>query len=347
MDKEKIALRFERFAINECKGSSELYEFLSWKIANDNELLEIASHARTGQPVPNLLFGAVQYLLLKGKQHPLKKYYEHDKINLKITEDAFHYFRDFCLLYKDEIISLLQNKYVQTNEVRRCSYLYPSFCFIYQKIRKPLSLIEIGTSAGLQLLWDKYCYDYGTNERFGNVDSDIEIKADIRGENKPFFLPTSPPVAERIGLDLHVNDVTNEEDYLWLRALIWPEHQERVALFDKASLYLKKQPVTLIEGDGIALLPHIIEQVPTDTAICIFHTHVANQLSKDAKEKLIDTIKDIGKERDVFHLYNNIWDAHLHLDYFIDSKEYNETVAETDAHARWFNWKLSMESNLV
>ena len=64
---------------------------------------------------------------------------------------------------------------------------------------------------------------------------------------------------ERIGLDLHVNDLNDEEDYLWLRALIWPEHKERLELFDQAATLVKEKSVQLIEGDGVALLPAIVE----------------------------------------------------------------------------------------
>lgn len=257
---------------------------------------------------------------------------------------SFKHFKNFCKLYRDEIISILKTKLVQTNEVRRCTYLYPSFCYIYDQVKKPVSLIEIGTSAGLQLFWDQYCYSYGTEEVYGNVNSKVHLKSEIKGENQPFLLPNSPPVEERIGLDLHINDVSNEEDYLWLRSLIWPEHKERLEMFDYAATCLKEQSVKLIEGDGVSLLSEIAERIPEDSVICIFHTHVANQIPENVKHKLVEQIKEIGTTRDVFHLYNNMWDRDLHLDYFINGKEYNETVGETDGHARWFSWKLEDKS---
>lgn len=147
-----------------------------------------------------------------------------------------------------------------------------------------------------------------------------------------------------IGLDLHINDLNDEEDYLWLRSLIWPEHKERLEMFDHAATYLKEQSVKLIEGDGVSLLSEIAEQIPEGSVICVFHTHVANQIPESEKHKLVEQIKEIGAKRDVFHLYNNMWDRGLHLDYFINGKEYNETVGETDGHARWFSWRLGNKS---
>jgi len=49
---------------------------------------------------------------------------------------------------------------------------------------------------------------------------------------------------------------------------------------------------------------------------------------------------NIGSKRDVLHLYNNMWDGKLHLDYFINGIEHNKTVGETDGHGRWFTWEL-------
>ena len=257
-------------------------------------------------------------------------------------EQSFPKFKEFCMVYKNELISLLQTRLVQTNEVRRCSYLYPSFCFIYEKVQKPLSLIEIGTSSGLLLLWDKYSYSYGSNETYGETESIVHIKSEIIGEvSRPLLLLKSPPVSSRIGVDLHVNDLLNQEDYLWLRSLIWPEHKERAALFERAMSCLKKHPLELIEGDGVALLPEIAAKAPGHSALCIFHTHVANQFSKDAKLALLKTIQKLGQTRDVFHLYNNMFDSKLHLDYYINGKEHSETIAETDGHARWFRWELT------
>jgi hypothetical protein len=339
VDKTLISQRFENFA-NDCRGSSELYEHLSRKIAKDDEILELCTLAREGQPIPNLLLGAVHFLLFKGKEHGLKEYYPSIVQFPREKEDVFVHFKSFCQVYRDEIISILKSKLVQTNEVRRCAYLYPAFCYIYDKVKKPLSIIEIGTSAGLLLLWDKYRYSYGTNEVYGNLVSKVHISTEIKGDNIPSLLKESPPVASKIGLDLHVSNLGNPEDKLWLQSLIWPEHKERFELFENAANHFNENPPKLLEGDGVALLTNVAKQMPKDTALCIFHTHVANQIPKELKIKLLEQVKQIGDTREVFHLYNNMWDRKLHLDFFINGTEYNLTIGDTDGHGRWFNWEL-------
>lgn len=340
MDAAQLSSRFKHFAELECKGSSSLYECLAFKVSEDSEMIELCAEARNGQPVPNLLFGAVHYLLLKGEEHPLKEYYPSITKNPRTIAGCYDHFKDFCNVNRDEIIAILKSKLVQTNEVRRCAYLYPIFCLIYSKTGKPLSLIEIGTSAGLQLLWDKYSYSYDTHNIYGDRGSSVLIKSKIKGRLTPSLLQKCPPTASKIGLDLHVCDLRHSEDFLWLKSLIWPEHKERLDLFERAAKVFRENPAELIEGDGVKLLTDVIEQLPKDTAVCIFHTHVANQMAKESKYELIDKIKKIGSQRDVFHIYNNMWDRKLHLDYWMNGIEYHHTIGAADGHGRWFEWNL-------
>ena len=141
MPAEVSSRLFLEFAEKECKGSSPLYEYLSVKISEDDELLSICGKANKGQPVPNLLFGAVHYLLLKGKVHPLREFYSSIVSNPRAYKDSYNPFRDFCLIYRNEIESILTTKLVQTNEIRRCAYLYPVFCTVYEMAKMPLALI--------------------------------------------------------------------------------------------------------------------------------------------------------------------------------------------------------------
>jgi hypothetical protein len=341
MDKTIISDRFRRFAKAEALNSSDLYYFLALKISEDEDMLDLCMESKESQPVPNLLLAAVHYLLLKGTSHSLQDYYLSLTQTPKAIAKSFVEFKAFCQLHREEIRDLLKTKLVQTNEVNRCAYLYPVFCFIYNQVKRPLSLIEIGTSAGLQLLWDQYRYSYGTGEQYGNMASSVHLKSDLKGSGRPFLLKSSPPVLSRTGLDLHINDLRKTEDALWLKALIWPEHHERRERFEQAAELFKEKEVELIEGDGLALLEDVVKKLPVDAPICVFHTHVANQLSEPQKKRLIEKIREIGSTRDVFHIYNNMWDRRLHLDSFINGTETCRIVGETEGHGRWFEWQLS------
>ncbi len=343
VDNKVLSQSFFAFAERECKGSSPLYEWLSINISKDYELLEICSNAGEGQPIPNLLFGAVHYLLLKGKNHPLKEFYPSIVNNPKSYRESYKFFKDFCFKHRSEIESILKTRLVQTNEVRRCAYLYPVFCTIYEIVKKPLTLIEIGTSAGLQLLWDQYSYSYGQNDIYGRFDSRLNITAQIKGENTPILHSTPPPVSARIGIDLNTIHLNDEDEKLWLKSLIWTEHKERLCMFEEATSYIKEVPVSLYDGDGVSMLPKFVDNTSEDSVICIFHTHVANQIPVEKKKQLLQIVEGIGRNRDVFHIYNNIQDRYLHLDYYLDGVESKNTIATTDGHGRWFEWFLKSQ----
>lgn len=335
----QTAKEFEVFA-KDCQDSSPLYEFLALSIAKHEELLTLSMFAREGQPKPNMLLGAVHHLLLRSKSHSLALYYPNIVEEPKDLTDVFRHFVNFCRTFREDIINILQTKRVQTNEVRRCAYLYPSFAYIYEQVKKPLAFIEIGTSAGLQLLWDQYSYSYQSDDVYGMKQSPVRIMSEVKGGNLPFLPKDSPPVSHRIGLDLHINDVSHRKDYLWLLSLIWPEHHDRRELFKQAAKCIHMEDLHLIEGDGIKLLPDLSKTIPPSSVICVFHTHVANQFSVAQKHQLLNEIKSIGQSRDIFHFYNNMWDGNLHLDYYIQGKEHRHTVGQANSHGKWFTWQL-------
>src|SRR5690242_2538704 len=73
---ETLARRFQRFAEQEAGPAfSSLYARLCRGIASDPQVLALAADVPPGQPAPNLLLGAVHYLLLKGGRHPLAAFY--------------------------------------------------------------------------------------------------------------------------------------------------------------------------------------------------------------------------------------------------------------------------------
>lgn len=338
-DLQALKRSFKSFAV-ECQNTSPLYEFLSLKIAKCDDILKLCKHARPGQPPPNILFGSVHHLLLNGKRHSLEKFYPSIIRNPLPVKDSFSHFVDFCQIYTDDIVELLKTKLVQTNEVNRCAYLYPVFGYIYDIAKKPLALIEIGTSAGLQLIWDKYCYSYGEDRYFGQLDSPVHLTSIVKGDVLPKISWEIPPITERIGIDLHVNDVTEREDYLWLLSLIWPEHHERRELFKRAANLRETIDIQLVEGDGIAHLEELITMTTDSSLICVYHTHVANQFSKEQKNELLQKVEDIGQTRDIVHIYNNMWDLDLYIDLYVDGEKKRAIVGVVDGHGKWFTWNL-------
>ena len=89
-----------------------------------------------------------------------------------------------------------------------------SFCGVAAKSLKPLTIIEIGTSAGLLLNLEHFHYHIEQQPpiQFGQFNSPLKIYAKNLGNP----LSTLPPlsIASRIGIDLSIVDTQDEEQAL-------------------------------------------------------------------------------------------------------------------------------------
>jgi len=327
MDIEGLAQRFRTFAQVEAKDSSPTYAALAERIANDPLVLEVAAEAPASQPLPNLLFAAVQYLL------------EDDPItDEEPAERAFARLQEVVTSRQQQVAHLLKTRLVQTNEVRRSIVIHSAIARACHDLPPgPIALIEIGASAGLNLLFDLYEFQYGHGPRFGKWGSPVFIRCSLRGDKTPCMSWPFSIIVSRLGIDLNPIDVHDEDQLQWLRALIWPEHDDRRLLLDLALDIRRDRPLDVIAGDGVELLPSILEKLPADVAPVVFHTFVANQLSSDSKKRLVETIDTFGVERDIAHVHNHLADG-LHATTYRRGKRIEIPLAQMEGHARWVEW---------
>src|SRR5262249_31479728 len=142
-------------------GAPRLQERLSPRGPDDPEVLSIAAAAGAGQPAPNLLLAAVHYLLLGGTGHAVGDHYPSVSARAIPRGDPYPAFRAFCREQRDALVGLLATRRVQTNEVGRSACLLPALSQVARAGGgRPLSLIEIGASAGLNLRFDRYRIEY-------------------------------------------------------------------------------------------------------------------------------------------------------------------------------------------
>ena len=140
---------------------SSFYAALSEGCMEDQEILTLASEAALGQPATHLLFGAVQFLLFEQPDSLLASYYPSITDKPLDADRAYPEFRAFCLSRRGRIVDLLKTRTVQTTVVRRAAYLLPAMAHVAKLAGAPLSIVEVGCSAGLLTLFDHYRYDFG------------------------------------------------------------------------------------------------------------------------------------------------------------------------------------------
>lgn len=311
MDRADLPAHFEWFA-DWCVGTSPLYERLARGVAADPDLLALAAETPEGRSPAHLLFAAVHSRLLAGRDPPLADYYPTvaDEPLDPADGDPVAAFREFCLANADDIRDVLATRRTQTNSVRRCAALLPAFETVSRRAsrdgagtgvdsREPLALVEVGPSAGLNLLWDRYAYDYGSAGRYGDADSRVRIASAVRAGDPP--LPDAlPPVASRVGVDVNPLDATDGADARWLRALVWPEHGERHRTLRNALAVAREDPPDLRAGDALELLPGVAAEIPDDRPVCVFDTQVRYQLGDDGRERLDALAADLGSDRELY-----------------------------------------------
>jgi hypothetical protein len=301
------------------------------------------------------LLGAVHFLLLQQPDHPLAAYYPGLTPQPLPREAAFPTFKAFCLDQQLALEEIVATHWVQTNEIRRCTYLLLAFAHIaqqtmHQGVAEPLALLELGASAGLNLLWDRYAYLYQHHGpqseqvcEAGVADAVVRLHCVVRGDRMPSLPTTLPPVAWRMGLDLNPIDLRNAQHYLWLQALIWPEHHDRMALLEDARLIYHQHPPLLRRGDLATALADSLTEMPAYATPVIFHTHVFNQVSGDVRERVTQQIADFSCERTLYRVGNDLEKPELQsfpltLQIYQNGAMTTHHLADVDGHGRWLQW---------
>jgi hypothetical protein len=342
MDNAVFAEFFRRFAATSCRGESPLYEQLCLCVADDPRLLEIVHAAPAEQPAPNLFLAAVHFLLLSGVEHDLGGFYGSCTAEQKPPQGVFPAFRDFCLTYEAAIQALMRQRRVQTNEVRRCAYLFPAFAQLAdESAPHPLALIEVGASGGLNLTWDRYAYDFGTGRTWGCTESRVRIATELRGSGVLPLPEELPVVAHRVGVDLHVVNVADPAEALWLRSLVWPDQPERMKLLTDAIEECRSAPPELREGDALDLLPGMIHQAPSHAIVCVYHCHTLNQFSEQQRREFDQLLAAASLERPVIQLSAE-WiftpTPQLIRTRWQRGQSQSAHLADVDHHGRWIEW---------
>ena len=343
-ERDELARRFRLFAERECRDVSPLYETLAAAIADDPAVLELASKARQGQPPPNMLLAAVQALLLSDhRDDPLARHYPSVSPEAAAASEAYPLFRAFCLNHRAAIESILARRVVSTNEPARAACLLPAFTRAADLLGEPLSLIEIGASAGLLLLCDRCAYDYGADRRAGPPESALTLTCEVRGPIPTDFPPAQlPQITARIGLDLFPLNPRDAEDRDWLRALIWPEEQARRERLEKALALAAQVAPTVIAADGIAALPDYADELGGDGPLCVLHAFTLNQVSQAARAHLEDKLQAIARARPLARIGFEWEPEHPApivslTTYRAGSRERRE-IALADAHGGWIRF---------
>jgi hypothetical protein len=299
-DESELARRFTETAAS-MEPRAPLYAALARGIARDRGLHGLLFHAPPEQRLPVLLFAAVHDLLLADPSHPLAQWYPNLTDNHRSPSDTalLPTFASFVGDHAPAIMATLSSRSVQTNEVGRTGLLLPALQLAASEFGE-LALLDVGTSAGLTLLLDRYHFTYWTGgEKVADIGppSSVEIAVDVRGAGP--IPATIPTIATRCGIDLSPVDVTDPSAARWLEACVWPDQAARFQRLRSALAIAAAAPPEILAGEAVASVRPALERLAQRGHPVVTNSWALNYLPTDQQRAYATELDRFGSAHDM------------------------------------------------
>ena len=134
----------------------------------------------------------------------------------------------------------------QTNEPGRSASLMTGLLHLAARHGQRMNILEIGSSAGLNLLINRFHMDLGGIE-VGPETSTVRLTPEWRGPPPP---DSAPDIVSVRGSDIQPIDATNPANERRLLAYVWEDHAERFDRVAKAIAMQRQQAVDLVQADA-------------------------------------------------------------------------------------------------
>lgn len=294
MDADRLARWFRVFAEVECP-ELPFYRTLCLGIADDAELIDLLLAATPGQWRPNLLLAALHDLVLRHPDEPFSRLYGTVGGVFVQGADPLPAARDFIEAHRADVDHLVATRSTQTNEVNRsCLWHVAARAAIADRRDVPVSFVEVGASAGLNLAFDSYAVRLGDTV-VGDATSPVHLACDVTGT-----VATGPlDIVHRVGLDRSPVDLADPAERRWLKACIWPEQPERHERFDAAADLCVAAPPEIVADDAVDGLADLVESCPDESHIVLVNSWVMTYLSRERRAAFAGVVDLLGADRDL------------------------------------------------
>jgi hypothetical protein len=233
----------------------------------------------------------------------------------------------------------------QTNEVGRAALLYAGMMEVAGRTGCPLSVFEIGTSAGLNLILDRYAYVLDGRE-VGDPSSPLVLHPEWIGTSPR---GPGPRIVARRGCDLAPIDVTTTVGRERALAYIWPDQEQRHRRIAQAISLFLDDPAPIERGNAPDWVSSRL-RLPGVPGIArvLFHSLTFSYLPSDGQAAIAEHMETIGARATPqspvawlsFELDRNA-EPHLALRLWPGGGE--ERLATADPHGRRIIWHLGAD----
>jgi hypothetical protein len=252
-----------------------------WAAASTRDLMADA--------VPLRLLGALHDLALSGDDVALARAYP--SADRAGDAEAAWSAALAAMAASPERLARFMDHEPQTNEVRRSACLLGGFLQVAAETRLPIRLFEIGASAGLNQLWDRYAYRLGEAGTWGPSGSPVEIPTDWRGP--PPALDAKVAVIERAACDRKPVDLADPVARRRLRADVWADQIDRLERLDAAAALARDAGTAVEAEDAVAWTGRRVAGQPGAVTV-LFHSVFWQYMPPESQAALAALIQDIG-----------------------------------------------------
>jgi hypothetical protein len=234
------------------------------------------------------LAGALHALVLSGEAPALASFYP------PAPCPGLDDLADACagaIRAQDAFVTEFIGKPPQTNEVGRSGVLYPGLVVVARETGLPLALYEIGASAGLNLLADRFGYDLGGTSR-GAAGSPVQLRPGWEGAGPS---GPDPAIKARHGCDLSPVDIRDEGERLRLRSYVWADQSERLARLDAAIALALPDPPALDARDAADWVEAVFSDTAEDgMARVLMHSIAFQYMPAACQERITAAMRAAG-----------------------------------------------------
>jgi len=304
------------------QGGSKLYASLARSLADDPVVESLVGDHEPRWEAPLRLFGGVHYLELSGMvQHPWAK------------------LRGVLEANQEWLARFVAEQPIQTNEVQRCWGLLPGFLTVGDE--RPVDLVELGPSGGLNLYWDRYAYRYG-DERWGDPGAGLELSGSAEGGPSRDLLQKEVEVGRRIGIDRRPVDVTTDHGARLLEAFVWADQTDRLDRVRRAIEIARQDPPRLLDGDYVEVLPALLAERDLDILTVVYHSVSTVYLRQEERDRLEEILAAEGLRGSLARIsYEIDRDTPTFYGFALDVETWPDgrrRLARLDGHANTMDW---------
>jgi hypothetical protein len=179
----------------------------------------------------------------------------------------------------------------QTNEVRRSACLIGGFLTIAHETGLPMRCFEVGASAGLNQLWDRFYYRLGDVATWG--DSGSSVGQDTTWNGPPPPLAARVNVIERAACDRRPVNISDPVARARLRAYVWADQLDRMKRLEAAIALARAEGVTVDTDDAVRWTAD--RALPRDgAATVLYHSVFWQYMPPDSQAALLAAIRSHG-----------------------------------------------------